>query len=70
MTQKNQVLKYLQTYKSGLTSKDAWDKFGISRLADIIWKLKRKDGYKIDKEIIKVQTRSGYAHVARYTMGI
>ena len=69
MTQKKEVLKYMQTHKKGITSKEAWDKFGASRLADIIWKLKR-DGYKIDKETVKVQTRTGYAHVARYTMGI
>ena len=69
MTQKKEILRYLQTHKKGITSMQAWRIFGASRLADIIWKLK-KDGYKINKETIKVQTRSGYAHVARYTMGI
>ena len=69
MTQKKEVLKYMQTHKKGITSKEAWDKFGASRLADIIWKIKR-DGYNVKKETIKVQTRRGYAHVARYFMGI
>ena len=69
MTQKKEILKYLQTHKCGITSKDAWDMFGVSRLASIICTLK-KEGYRIDSKLVKVPCRKRYAWVSRYTMGV
>ena len=69
MIQKKEVLRYLQTHKRGITSGEAWSKFGITRLADVIWKL-RRDGYKVNSEMVKVKTRRGFTRVARYSLGI
>ena len=44
-TQRGEVLKYLQTHK-GITSMQAFEKFGATRLSAIIFDLKRK-GYNI-----------------------
>lgn len=44
-TQRGEVLKYLQTHK-GITSMQAIEKFGATRLSAIIFDLKRK-GYNI-----------------------
>lgn len=44
-TQRGEVLKYLQTHK-GITSMQAIEKFGATRLSAIIFDLKRK-GYSI-----------------------
>ncbi len=44
-TQRSEVLKYLQTHK-GITSMQAIEKFGATRLSAIIFDLKRK-GYNI-----------------------
>ena len=39
-TQTGDVLKYLETHKKGITSKEAFDKFGATRLSSIIYSLK------------------------------
>lgn len=68
MTQKEMILDYLQRAKEkGLTSKEAEDYFGCMRLASRISDL-RRDGYMIDSKMVKVRSRSGFAHVARYTI--
>lgn len=66
MTQQNTVLKYLQTHKSGLTSKDAIEKFGCTRLSAVIKALKKK-GYNITSSRETVYTRYGHVSIARYT---
>lgn len=69
MSQSKEILKYLQTHKKGITSKDAIDRFGCTRLASVIFNLKRK-GYHITSERESVPTRSGRkANVARYKLG-
>lgn len=51
MTQKEQVLQYLKKYGT-ITSWDAITTFGITRLADVILRL-RRDGYKITTKTIR-----------------
>ena len=58
-TQKSEVLKYMQTHK-GITSIQAIEKFGATRLPDIIYRL-QKDGYHFKKEqITKKSHRTSY----------
>lgn len=61
-SQKSEVLKYMQTHK-GITSIQAIEKFGATRLSDIIFRL-RKEGYEIKAE--SVTTRNRYGHVTTY----
>lgn len=61
-TQKTEVLKFMQTHK-GITSFQAFERFGITRLADIIYKLK-KDGWDISTE--SRTTKNRYGHVVNY----
>lgn len=49
MTQQDQVLKYLKKKKT-ITSVTAIGVFGITRLADVVFKLKKK-GYDIKTEM-------------------
>ena len=51
-TQTNDVLNYLQNNKKGITSMEAINLFGATRLSDIIYRLRKKyfiDG--IDEEV-------------------
>lgn len=57
-TQLSDVLKYLQTHKRGLTSVQAFNLFGVTRLSDIIFKL-RKAGYDIVTEQITKKNQYG-----------
>ena len=58
MTKQEAVLKYLKTHKKGLTSMEAIDKFGDTRLSGTIGSL-RKQGHNIVTEYSKVKTRYG-----------
>ena len=62
-SQKSDVLKYLLTHKRGITSLQALDLFGVTRLADIIFRL-RKEGYAIETD--DVTTKNRYGHVVTY----
>lgn len=62
-TQKTEVLKYMKSHK-GITSIQAFERFGITRLADIIYKLK-KDGWDISAE--SITTKNRYGHVTTYS---
>ncbi len=68
MTQRETILKYLQTHKSGITSKEAIEKFGCTRLSAVISVLRDK-GYDITSARETVPTRYGHASVSRYTYG-
>lgn len=57
-TQTQDVLKYLQSHKRGITSIEAINRFGATRLSDIIFRL-RKKGYKITTENNLVKNRYG-----------
>lgn len=61
------VLEHLKSGKS-ITSLEAINLYGATRLADIIFKLKKR-GYNIVSSIITVPTRFGKtARVAQYTL--
>ena len=68
MYQQKMILKYLQSHKSGLTSKDAIEKFGCTRLSAVVKALKNK-GYNINSTRETVNTRYGHVSIARYTWG-
>ena len=61
-TQKSEVLRYMQTHR-GITSLQAIEKFGATRLSDIIFRL-RKDGYDIETE--QITTKNRYGHSVTY----
>ena len=57
VSQKSEVLNYLQTHRC-ITSNIAIEKFGATRLSDIIFRL-RKDGYLIKTTDITTKNRYG-----------
>ena len=61
-SQKSEVLRYMQTH-AGITSIQAIEKFGATRLSDIIYRLK-KDNYEIKKE--QITTKNRYGHSVTY----
>lgn len=66
ITQKEVVLRHLKEY-GGITSRDAWDMYGITRLADVVYKLK-KDGENIETIIKSVDTMYGKTDIAFYRL--
>lgn len=65
MTQKERVLRFWKTRK-GITQLQANEYLGVSRLAAVIFDLK-KEGYNIESEMIEVENRWGEkCRVARY----
>ena len=65
-TQQNEVLKHLKKHRS-LTSKEAFELFGATRLSDVIFKLRAK-GYDIRTTMIESKTRYGTPTAyAKYT---
>jgi hypothetical protein len=68
MTQTERIAKYLKTHKDGITSLEAINDFGITRLASVICILK-KQGYKIESKLIPVINRYGeVCYVSRYKL--
>ena len=66
--QHEMVLEYLQKHKEGITSLDAFNKFGIMQMPKRIWILKRL-GYKINAKTEKGINRFGSpVHYTRYTL--
>lgn len=61
-SQKSEVLKYMKTHR-GISSRQAFDKFGATRLSDIIFRL-RSEGYLIETE--QMTTKNRYGHVTNY----
>ena len=67
-SQKSEVLKYMKSHKKGITSLQAIQLFGATRLSDIIFKL-RKDGYEIRTEEVTTKNRYGHSTTfARYIL--
>ena len=62
-SQKSEILKYLKTHKRGITSLQAIELFGATRLADIIFRL-QKEGYEFEKEDVTRKNR--YGHVVTF----
>lgn len=58
-SQKDMVLDYLK-HNDGISHRIAEEEFGATRLADIIYKL-RKEGYDIRTEMIKTKNKFGRA---------
>ncbi len=66
-TQKQMVLEYLKEHKS-ITSWEAIEKFGATRLSDIIFRL-RKEGYEIYTQDIRTKDRyGGKKNIAKYVL--
>ena len=59
MSQIGEIKKYLETHKRGLTSMDAFTKFGATRLSAIVYDLKYRHGMNIITETKKVKNRYG-----------
>ena len=68
ITQRQAILNYLLKHKKGITSKDAFEKFGCTRLSGQIFELKKK-GHNIVTEYEVVKTRYGRGvEIARYKL--
>lgn len=68
MTQIDTILKHLKTHKKGLTQKEAWERYGCSRLSAVITTLEDK-GYKFKHIRETVPGRYGKVSVTRYKIG-
>lgn len=67
-TQTEDVLKYLKTHKKGITSMEAIQLFGATRLSDIVYRLVHR-GIKIVSEPVEVKTRYGRTvYISRYKL--
>jgi len=66
-TQQGAILRYIQKNKKGITSKDAFEKFGCTRLSAVINALNKK-GYNIQSERETVKGRYGNVSITRYTL--
>lgn len=68
-SKKSKVLHHLQTRSRGITGKEAWNLYGLYRLSDAIFKL-RKEGYNIVTSIGEEEDKYGNkVSYARYYMG-
>lgn len=67
ITQKKLVLEHLKNIGS-ITSNEAIEKYGITRLSDRIFNL-RNEGINIKTTLITVDTRYGKEQIAKYTLG-
>ncbi len=65
MAQAEQILRYLQTHKRGITPIDALRKFGCFRLGARIYDL-RKEGH--DIKTVNEPSPDGEKHWARYCL--
>lgn len=68
-TQKSEILKYMETHKSGITSLQAIEMFGATRLSGIIHDMRKRDGLNIITEIKNVKNRyGGVSSIAVYKL--
>ena len=68
MTQKELIINHLKANKNGITSMEAIEKYGATRLSGIIYDLKHRDNLNIITERITVQTIYGSIQIARYKL--
>lgn len=69
MTQTTEIKKYLEKHKRGITSLEAFERYGATRLASIIYQLRYKHHMDIETDTILVKTRYGRnVPVARYRL--
>lgn len=64
-TQMTEVLAWCKRYGS-ITSKEAIDYLGITRLADTIFRIRKLPNYEVRCEMVTVPSRYGGARIARY----
>ena len=67
-TQQSAVYRYMQTHKRGITSKEAFELFGCTRLSGVIKNLKNLGIKNIVSTREVVKTRYGNVSIARYTL--
>lgn len=68
-TQTNDIKRYIETHKKGITSLEAIEMFGATRLSSIIFCL-RKQGMNIVTETKNVKNRyGGTSSIAVYKLG-
>ena len=61
-----QIARWLRSGKT-ITSKQAYDEFGCTRLSAVIFRLINEYGFPITKDMIVVKNRNGrYVEVAKY----
>ena len=65
MTQADCLLRHLKKHQ--ITTMEAYQKYGITRLASRIYDL-RKEGYEIVGKMMPVKTRYGSTTVKRYKL--
>lgn len=69
-SQREQILKHLKNHKKGITSMDAFNRYGITRLSGRIFEL-RKEGYQIITETIYDKNKFGHlVNYARYRLEV
>ncbi len=68
LTQKELIKNHLKANKNGITSMEAIEKYGATRLSGIIYDLKHRDNLNIITERITVQTIYGTTQIARYKL--
>lgn len=69
MTQTAEIMKYLEKHKRGITSLEAFERYGATRLASIIFELRNRHKMDIETDTILVKTRYGRSvPVARYRL--
>ena len=66
MTQKETVLKHLKKHKK-ITSLDAFNMYGITRLSGVIFNLK-EEGHNITSKLTNVETKYGKTHFSEYKL--
>lgn len=70
LTMKDRILRHLQDYGS-ITTWDAIQEYGCTRLGHYIYLLRRKDNFNISDEIIKSKNRYGEStHYKKYYLNL
>lgn len=65
-SQTKDIKRYLETHKRGITSLQAFEMFGATRLSSIIYRL-RREGMNIETETALVKNRyGGTSNIAIY----
>ena len=67
-TKKQAIREHLEKNKAGITSKEAFELYGETRLSGTIYNLKKYDNLNIISEDTKVKSRYGVAYVTTYKL--
>lgn len=67
-SQTEDILNYMKKHKKGITSMEAFEMFGATRLSGLIYELVHR-GVKIVSESVEVKTRYGRTvYISRYKL--